>query len=132
MNEFATQIPLEHRIALEKQAGEVIERLVAENASLSEKLAAAESKLANYERRERAHGLARTMEERGFLSNRSFDEKVAHILKHDDLDKVAHAMDLATDDGTKIASVADVTDRGTSARERAVHFFLHPDEPADG
>ena len=72
------------------------------------------------------------MEERGFLSNRSFDEKVAHILQHDDLDQVAHAVDLATDDGTKIGSVADAIDRGTSARERAVHFFLHPDEPADG
>lgn len=127
MNQFADGIPLEFRIGLEKQAGAVIEGLMSENERLTAELGALTAKIANFERKERALGLARTMEERGYLTNRNFDEKVAHILRQDDLDKVVAAMDLATDDGTKMASVADLPSRGTNAAAQAVTFFTNPD-----
>lgn len=125
---FAKNVPLAHRVALEKRAGDVINELVVENGKLAARNAELETKVANYERREKAVTIARTMEDRGLLSNRTFDEKVAHVLRHDDLSQIESAVDLASDGGSKIASVADVADRGTNPTSAAVRFFTNPDE----
>lgn len=121
---FADGIPLTQRVALEKQAAAVIGQLEERVRSLETALRESNAKVASYERRERAWGLARTMEDKGLLSNRTFDEKVAHILKHEDLSHVAHAVDLATDGGTKIAQVSELPEAGVSAQEACYHFFL--------
>ncbi len=81
------------------QAGPALRALLEENAELK-------VKIAHYNQLERVEKLAKTMEEKGFDSQISHEEKVQRLMGADDLDVVEKAIDLSAPQ-FKLASVSD-------------------------
>ncbi len=80
-----------------KTAAASLRTISVENAELKEKVA-------HYERKERAEGLANQMDDKGLQPELSFQEKVAGLLKRDNLDAVEEAINMSAPQ-TKLASV---------------------------
>lgn len=86
------------------EAGQMM-KMAAENLrALSEENVELREKVASYEKRDRAEKIATSMEEKGLEPEASFEEKVAGLLKRDDLDVVEKAVGFSAPQ-MKIASV---------------------------
>lgn len=95
-----------------KTAASSLRTISVENAELKEKVA-------HYERKERAEVLANQMDDKGLQPELSFQEKVAGLLKRDNLDAVEEAINMSAPQ-TKLASVHEegrVTVEGASELE---------------
>lgn len=80
-------------------------KLAAENLrGLSEENQELRTKLASYEKRDRVEKIAAAMEEKGLEPESSLEDKVAALMKRDDLDVVEQAVGM-TAPQMKIASV---------------------------
>lgn len=80
-------------------------KLAAENLrALSEENQELRTKVAAYEKREKAERIASLMDEKGLEPDASFQEKVAGLLKREDLDVVEQAVEFSAPQ-MKIASV---------------------------
>lgn len=88
------------------QAGQMM-KLAAENLRvLSEENQDLRTKLAAYERKERAEKIAAAMVEKGLEPELSFEDKVAGLLKREDLEVVEEAVGMSAPQ-MKLASVHD-------------------------
>ena len=82
-------------------------KLAAENLrTLSEENQGLREKVAEFEKKEQAETIAHLMEEKGLEPEASFQEKVAGLLKRDDLEVVKQAVGLSAPQ-MKLASVHD-------------------------
>lgn len=88
------------------QMGQAMKIAAASLRALSEENASLQEKVAHYERKDRAEKLASRMEEKGLQPELSIQEKVAGLLKRENLDAVEAAIDLSAPQ-TKLASVYD-------------------------
>lgn len=88
-----------------KMASAAITTLKGENDSLKGENAQLKEKVANYAKKERAERIAHLMEEKGLQPELDFQEKVAGLLRRDDLSVVEEAVGLSTPQ-MKLASVA--------------------------
>ena len=87
------------------QAGQMM-KLAAENLrALSEKYQEAVTKVAHYEKRERAEKIASKMEEKGLEPELTLQDKIAGLLQRDDLSVVEEAVSMSAPQ-MKLASVA--------------------------
>ena len=93
-----------------KLAASNLRSLSGENQELREKVAM-------FEKKEQAETIARAMEEKGLEPDASFQEKVAGLLKRDDLEVVSQAVGLSAPQ-MKLASVHD---EGTIEVEGGAH-----------
>lgn len=82
-----------------KLAAENLRALSAENQTLKEKVA-------HYEKHEKAERIAATMEEKGLEPELSLSEKIAGLMKRDDLSVVEEAVGMSAPQ-MKLASVHD-------------------------
>lgn len=87
-----------------KLAAENLRALSEANVTLESENGDLKEKLAHFEKKERAEKIASAMEEKGIESHISFEEKVAGILKRDDLDVLEAAVGFSAPQ-MKIASV---------------------------
>lgn len=87
-----------------KLAAENLRALSEENTGLKSENDELKTKVASFERRERAEKIAKTMENKGLESELSFEEKVAGLLKRDNLDVIEEAVGMSAPQ-MKIASV---------------------------
>ena len=117
------------RAAVEKRASGTLREVIAYAEQLEAEVANLREKVASYERRDRAVGLADAMEEKGLLPGMTRSEKIAHVLNVEDFDVLSRAVDLASGTGTKIAELARVPDRGASGEDAFLHFCLTGESP---
>jgi hypothetical protein len=87
-----------------KLAAENLRALSEENVGLRSENTDLKEKVASYERRERAEKIAKSMETKGLEPELSFEEKVAGLLKRDDLSVVEEAVSMSAPQ-MKLASV---------------------------
>lgn len=87
-----------------KLAAENLRALSEDNVGLRTENDELKTKVASFEKRERAEKIAKTMEDKGLESELSFEEKVAGLLKRDNLDVVEEAVGMSAPQ-MKIASV---------------------------
>ena len=96
----------------------VLRALVTERDELSTKLAAARTKLAEYERADRIEKIARTMESKGVDPSSTFEEKVERIkeaaTRGRSLDVIAEAVEMTAPDGS-LGKLAGVEQSGNAA-----------------
>jgi hypothetical protein len=85
---------------LNKLAAQTIRALSGENQELK-------TKVATFEKREKAEKLAKIMDEKGLEPELSMDEKVASLLERDDLEVMEKAVGLTATQRMKLASVKD-------------------------
>jgi hypothetical protein len=93
-----------------KLAADNLRALSGENQELKEKLAF-------FEKKERAESIATVMEEKGLEPDASYEEKVAGLIKRDDLEVVEQAVGMSAPQ-MKLASVHD---DGTIEVEGGMH-----------
>ena len=82
-----------------------IDSLETENQSLREKIA-------SFEREGVITKIAKDMEEKGLNAGQTFEEKVASLRSHPDLQRVQAAVDMASGGAIKIADVSNLPGRG--------------------
>lgn len=88
------------------QAGQMM-KLAAENIrALSEENQDLKTKVAHYEKKERAEKIASKMEQKGLEPELSMEDKIAGLLKRDDLSVVEEAVSMSAPQ-MKLASVHD-------------------------
>ena len=88
------------------QAGQMM-KLAAENLrALSEENQELKTKVSHYEKKDRAEKIASKMEEKGLEPELSMQDKIAGLLKRDDLSVVEEAVSMSAPQ-MKLASVAD-------------------------
>jgi len=92
--------------AVSARASQTIRALTEKIASLTTDLTQANEKIASMEREKKIELLATEMEEKGLSANLSFEEKVAHLKKYPDLDRVEEAVKLAAS-GIPIAKMTE-------------------------
>jgi len=112
--------------AVTARAAKVTRQLIDKNASLEAENADLRSKLASYERAERARGIARSMEERGLSPELTFEEKVASVMSFKDLDLVEQSIKLAGGGKLDLPRVSDekAPGSGSSSADAAHSFFV--------
>ena len=90
------------------QAGQMI-KMAAENLrALSEENQELKSKVSHFEKKARAEKIASSMEAKGLEPELSFQDKIAGLLKRDDLSVVEEAVGMSAPQ-MKLASVSDDT-----------------------
>lgn len=89
-----------------KMASAKIRTLAAQNTELEGENAKLNEKLAHYAKKDRAENIAALMEEKGLQPELSLQEKVAGLMKRDNLSVVEEAVGLSTPQ-MKLASVSD-------------------------
>ena len=93
--------------------------------SLAQENAELQAKVASFERADAARSIAATMEQKGLLPGQTFNEKVASILAHENLDDVRRAVGLSVDGGgIKLAEVASVPDASSDPQDQFIHFCV--------
>lgn len=85
---------------LNKLAAQTIRALSGENQELK-------TKVASFEKKEKAEKLAKVMDEKGLEPELSMSEKVASLLERDDLDVMEKAVGMTATQRMKLASVKD-------------------------
>lgn len=103
---------------LAKLSAETIRTLSGENQELK-------SKVASFEKRDRAEQIAKAMDKKGLEPELSMEEKVAGLLKRDDLDVMEKAVGM-TAPQMKLASVKEdtvVATEGDTAGDSATDAF---------
>jgi len=81
-------------------------------ASLEQENSSLREKIASMERESEISDIAQNMEENGLNADMTFEEKVAHIRRHEDLSRVKAAISMASTGNIKIADVADYPGSG--------------------
>lgn len=87
-----------------KMAADELRALSVEKQALENENIELKTKVAHFEKKARAEGIAHRMEEKGINSDASLHEKVAGLMQHDNLDVMEEAVGLAAPQ-TKLASV---------------------------
>lgn len=90
----------------EAQVGQMLKEAAATVRALSEERQTLKTKVAHYEKKERAEKIAAQMDEKRLQSDLSFTDKVRGLMGRDDLDVVEEAVGL-TAPQMKLASVAE-------------------------
>ena len=108
--------------AVSARGATTIRELTGKVASLTVERDEALAKVASMERARDIESIAREMEERGFESGLSFDEKVASLSTREDLTSVREAMKIATG-GVRIASINPDESAGGSSKDAAYARF---------
>jgi hypothetical protein len=113
---------------MQKLSGAQVEVMLKTSAAclraLSEENQQFREKLAQYQKKERAEALARSMEEKGLNDHLDFPEKVASLMERDDLDLLEKAVDLQAPQ-MKLASVSEYGSEGED------ESFRNTDAPSD-
>lgn len=117
------------RAAVEKRASDSLRSVIEYARQLEAENQALREKVASFEHRDRVTGLVDTMEDKGLLPGMTRSEKIAHVSNIEDLDVLTRAVDLASGNGTKIAELARVPDRGASGEDAFLHFCLTGESP---
>lgn len=106
-----------------KLAAAALRSLSGENQDLKAENSELKQKLASYEKREHAEKIATMMEDKGLENGVSFQDKVAGLLKRDDLRVVEEAVSMSSPQ-MKVASVVDgqVTVEGGSEGAAEANF----------
>lgn len=88
------------------QVGQMMKMAASNLRALSEENQELREKIASYEKLERVENIAAVMEEKGLEPELSYQEKVAGLLKREDLDVVEEAVGMSAPQ-MKLASVHD-------------------------
>jgi hypothetical protein len=106
------------------QAGQMMKLAAESLRALSEENQSLRTKVASYEKKERAERIAKAMDDKGLEPELEYQEKVAGLLQRDDLDVVEQAVGLSAPQ-MKLASVHEdrrVTTEGDNT-EAAADLF---------
>jgi len=117
------------RAAVEKRASDTLRSVIAYAQQLEAEVATLREKVASFEHRDRVVGIVESMEEKGLLPGMTRSEKIAHVANVDDIDVLTRAVALAGGNGSKIAELARVPDRGASGEDAFLHFCLTGESP---
>jgi regulator of replication initiation timing len=112
---------------LSKLAAANLRALSEENVTLREENGTLKTKVASYEKQQRAEKIAAEMESKGLNSEVPFQTKVAEILRKDNLDVIEEAVGMAAPQ-TKLASIHedgsdDFESSGDEATDAAAQKF---------
>jgi hypothetical protein len=107
--------------SLLKQAGAAIRNLTKERHDL-------QTKVASFEKQGRMEKIARDMEEKGFSSDLTFEQKVAALEKAPNLDVTEEAIKLAAPQGQGFGSLSDQPSSTMSPFE---HFVMTGEDPSE-
>lgn len=122
----ATKISSAQVVQLTKLASGTLRALSEDNQTLRSENEELKTKVASYERKERAEKIASAMEEKGINSEMSYAEKVHDIMQRDNLDVVEEAVGM-TAPQTKLASIHDddveVESTGDKSQDQAIQQF---------
>jgi hypothetical protein len=88
--------------------------------ALSEELVSAKTKLAHFERKERAEKIATQMEEKSLNSDLSFEEKVAHLMGQENLDVIEQAVGMSNTNMNSFSLTDKVAHVGDGSSETDV------------
>ena len=99
--------------AVSAKGAATIRTLVEKVASLETEKAQLTEKLASMEREREVEVIAKDMEDKGLNAELTFEEKIAHIRAHNDLENVKEAVKMASTGEIRIANVSDLPGPGT-------------------
>ena len=108
------KIGSEQVAAVAARGASTLRAVMQKNASLEQENFQLREKIASMERDREIEAIATEMEEKGLNEGMSLDEKIAHISKHNDLNRVREAVKMAGAGNIRIAEVADDPGHGSS------------------
>lgn len=109
--------------AVVAKGAETINTLTQKVQSLEEENATLHQKIASFERERLVEELATEMEEKGLNAGLTFEEKIAHLSRMEDLSSVREAVKMASGTGLSFGELSDTPGNGLNALD-AFHHYL--------